>query len=147
MLMLKVLLLSQLHTAVWTSYFYLIRRHGMHTQNILPQNGGTAPWPSILFCHRIESGSCTWLVGPVFAFENTLFPCPAVTMHPSSGYWSLWVSFTCCTNRRAPSHWRSLLLHSASSDQRGGGGNMGAGHHLDRIHTQITVRNLQMRDR
>lgn len=138
--MLKVLVLPQFYTAVWTTYFYLIRRHGMHTQNILPQNGGAASWPSILFCHWIEPESCTWLVGPVFAFENSLSPCPAVTMHPSSGYWSPRVSLTCCTNRRATLHWRSLLFHSASSDR---GGNMGAGHHLDQIETQMTDRDSQ----
>lgn len=109
-----VILLPRLCTAFWTFYFYSIRRHGMHTQNILPQNGGTPSQPSILFCHWIEPVSCTWLVGPVFAFENTLSPCPAVTMPLSSGYWSPRVSLTCCTNRRAPSDWHSLLLLSAS---------------------------------
>lgn len=39
--------------------------------------------------------------------------CYAVTMQPSSGHWSPSVSLTCCTNRKAPSDWRSLL-HSAS---------------------------------
>ena len=108
--MLGVILLPRL----FASYFASTRRHGMHTQNILPQNGGTPSRPSILFCHWIESGSCTWLVGPVFAFENTLSPCPAVTMHPSSGHWSQWVPLTARTNRKSPSDWRSLLLHSAS---------------------------------
>lgn len=44
------------------------------------------------FCSIV--GRCTWLVGPVLAFENTLCPCPAVTMQLSPGYWSPQVSLS-----------------------------------------------------
>lgn len=63
------------------AYFSSFRERGRHAPNILPQNGGPVSWPTILFCHWIQSRFCTWLIGPVLAFENTPSACPTVTRH------------------------------------------------------------------